>query len=109
MGTFLTASATMMCPHGGLVSPVPGTSSILIGGEPVVLSGDTYPIGGCAFNVAGAPHPCLTVQWVMTAQRTTMMQDQSLTTESVGLCKSGDGAVQGPVQIVVAQPRVSGL
>jgi len=109
MGTFLTSSATLMCPHGGKVSPVPGTSKIRIGGEPVVLSGDTYPIGGCAFNVAGAPHPCLTVEWVVTAQRSTMVQDQPLTTESVGLCKAADKAVQGPVQIVNTQTRASGL
>ena len=109
MGTFLTASATLMCPHGGMVSPVPGTSQITLGGDPVVLSGDTFPIGGCAFNVAGAPSPCLTVQWIVTAQRTAMMQDQPLTTDSVGLCKAGSGAVQGPVSIVSTQTKASGL
>lgn len=109
MGTFLTASATLLCPHGGTVSPVPGSTKVRIGGEPVVLAGDTFPIGGCAFNVAGAPHPCLTVQWVVPANRSTMVQDRPLTTESVGLCKAGDQAVQGPVQIVSTQTAVSGL
>ena len=109
MGTFLTASASLLCPHGGKVMPVPGTTNVRIGGEPVVLAGDTFPIGGCAFNVAGAPHPCLTVQWIVTAQRSKMVQDQPLTTDSVGLCQAGDKAVQGPVQIVSTQTGVSGL
>jgi hypothetical protein len=109
MGTFLTASATLMCPHGGQVTPVPGTTNVRMGGDPVVLAGDTFPIGGCAFNVAGAPHPCLTVKWIVTAQKSTMLQDQPLTTDSVGLCEAGDKAIQGPVQIVSTQLKASGL
>ena len=109
MGTFLTASASLMCPHGGKVVCVPGTFQVRMGGEPVVLAGDTFTVGGCAFNVAGAPHPCLTVKWIVTAQRSTMLQDSPLTTDSVGLCEAGDKAVQGPVQIVSTQTGVSGL
>jgi hypothetical protein len=109
MGTFLSASATLLCPHGGMVSPVPATSKIALGGDPIVLAGDTFPIGGCAFNVAGAPHPCLTVQWIVSAQRSKALQDQPLTTDSVGLCKAGDGAVQGPVSIVATQLKAGGL
>ena len=49
------------------------------------------------------------MQWVVPANRSTMVQDRPLTTESVGLCKAGDQAVQGPVQIVSTQTAVSGL
>jgi len=93
MGTFLTASASLMCPHGGKVIPTPGTFGVRLGGEPVVLAGDSFPVGGCAFNIAGVPHPCTTVAWIVTAQRSTMVQDAPLTTESVGLCKAADQAV----------------
>jgi len=109
MGTFLTASATLMCPHGGMVSPIPATSKISMGGDPVVLAGDTFPIGGCVFTIGPSPHPCLTVKWIVAAERTTMLQDQPLTTDSVGLCEAGDKAVQGPVQIVSTQLKASGL
>jgi hypothetical protein len=51
----------------------------------------------------------MTVQWIVTAHRSTMLDDQPLTTESVGLCKAADQAVQGPVQIVSTQTGVSGL
>lgn len=109
MGTFLTASASLMCPHGGTVVCVPGTFQVRISGEPVVLKGDTFTVGGCAFMIGSNPHPCMTVEWIATAQRSTMLDDQPLTTESVGMCKAADKAVQGPVQIVSTQTGVSGL
>jgi len=109
MGAFLTASAMLMCPHGGTVKPVPGTTQVRMGGDPAVLAGDTFPIGGCPFMIGPTPSPCLTVKWVVTAQKSTMVQDQPLTTDSVGLCKAGSGAVQGPVSIVSTQTKASGL
>lgn len=109
MGSLLTASSTMLCPHGGMVSPIPATAQVRLGGDLVVLAGDSFPIGGCAFNVAGAPHPCIQVQWIVTALRSTIVQDRPLTTDSVGLCKAADGAVQGPVSIAGTQTGVTGL
>lgn len=107
MGNFLTASSTLMCPHGGTLMPVPLTSRVQIGGQPVVLSSDSFPIGGCPFVIGVVPSPCLTVQWVVPAQRSTVVKQQPLTTDSVGLC-IGAG-VQGPVQIVSTQTGVIGL
>jgi len=109
MGTFLTASATLMCPHGGTVMAIPGTFDVLIGGEPVVLRGDTFSVAACVFMIGPTPHPCMTVSWIVAAQRSTILGDQPLTTDSVGLCKAADQAVQGPVQIVSTQTGVSGL
>lgn len=109
MGAYLTSSATLQCPHGGMVSAVASNSKVSLGGSPIVLSSDTFTVGGCAFNVAGAPHPCLQVQWIVTALLATADGSQPLTTDSVGLCKAGDGAPQGPVMIVSTQAKVSGL
>ena len=49
------------------------------------------------------------VQWVITAQKASAGGSSPLTTDSVGLCKAADGAVQGPVSIVSTQASVSGL
>lgn len=106
---YLTAASTLMCPHGGQVSAVPANARITVGGSPIVLASDTFLVGGCAFNVAGAPHPCLQVQWIVTALSALADGSRPLTTASSGLCKAGDGAVQGPVTIVSSQARVSGL
>ena len=109
MGQYLDASSTLMCPHGGLVSPIPANSKVSLGGTAIVLASDTFPIGGCAFNVAGGPHPCVQVKWIVTALRATADGAQPLTTDSVGLCAAADGAVQGPAIVQTAQPKVSGL
>ena len=74
-----------------------------------MLATDTFPIGGCAFNIAGAPHPCVLVKWTVTALRDTADGAQPLTTDSVGLCQAADQAVQGPVMIQATQAQVSGL
>ena len=109
MGQYLTATSTLMCPHGGKVSPVPANARVSLGGSAIVLATDTFPIGGCAFNVVGAPHPCVQVKWIVTALRATADGAQPLTTDSVGLCQAADGAVQGPVMIAATQVEVSGL
>jgi hypothetical protein len=108
MGDYLTAASTLMCPHGGPVMPVPTNARITAGGSPIVTNQDTFPIGGCAFNIAGVPHPCIQVKWIVTALRATAAGAAPLTTDSVGLCQAADGAVQGPVMIQATQPRTSG-
>ncbi|MGO9152919.1 hypothetical protein [Mycobacterium sp.] len=108
MGDYLTASSTLMCPHGGMVSPIPADSSITLGGDPIVLASDTFPIAGCTFAPV-APHPCVQVQWIVTALRGAADGAAPLTTDSMGLCVAADGAPQGPVIIQTTQPKVSGL
>jgi hypothetical protein len=110
MGDYLTANSTLMCPHGGTVSPIPANSKISLGGAQIVVASDTFPIAACAFTIPGVgPHPCTQVQWVVTALRGAADGDAPLTTDSVGLCVAADGAVQGPVLIQDTQPKVSGL
>jgi hypothetical protein len=109
MGQYLSSSATLMCPHGGSVSAVPANTKVTLGGSSIVLDSDTFTIGGCAFMIATSPHPCMQVQWVVTAQKASAGGSSPLTTDSVGLCKAADGAVQGSVSIVSTQASVSGL
>jgi hypothetical protein len=63
---------------------------------------------GCPFVIGTVAHPCATVQWVVSSLRSKAAGDSTLTEESVGLCQAADQAVQGPVQVVVAQPTVTG-
>jgi hypothetical protein len=109
MGDYLTASSVLMCPHGGTVSPAASNAKVTLGGAQIVLATDTFSIGGCAFNVSGSPHPCMQVQWIVTALRTTVDGEQPLTTDSVGLCLAADSAPQGSVLIQTTQAQVSGL
>jgi len=108
MSTLLTTSSMMMCPHGGTVNAISSNTKAKADGGYLLRSSDTFIIAGCPLNVAGAPHPCMQVQWVQTALKSKAIGDFTLTLDSVGLCVAADQAVQGTVLINTTQPKVSG-
>jgi hypothetical protein len=108
MANLLTAASVMMCPHGGTVNAISSNTKVKAAGSYLLRSTDTFLIVGCPLNVAGAPHPCVQVQWVQTALKSKAIGDFNLTINSVGLCVAADQAVQGTVLINTAQPKVSG-
>jgi len=108
MPALLNTSSTMMCPHGGTVTAVPGQSQVQAG-APVLRVSDTCTIAGCAFNISGAPSPCVSVQWVQGAARVTAVGDAVLNESSVGLCLAATQAPQGSVIIAATQPTVQGI
>lgn len=108
MGDYLTSASALMCPHGGSVSPGPGSGTVTLAGNPVLTSTDSFRIAGCPFAPSGQLHPCTEVRWVVDALRGAASA-ATLTTNSVGLCKAADGAVQGQVLIQATQSSVGGL
>ncbi len=108
MGRLLNTSSQMMCPHGGQVSAATTNSKAKLLGDFAVRAGDTFTIAGCVLNVAGAPHPCVSVKWVKPAAQSRAAGDFTLTEESVGLCVAGDQAVQGTVMVTFTQAKNSG-
>jgi len=108
MAPLLTTASVLTCPHGGMVTASPASAKAQAGG-PIVRGSDTFLVAGCAFNIAGVPHPCVSVQWVQTATRVQVGDAFALTQSSVGLCLAADQTPQGPVQIQSTQPNVSGL
>jgi hypothetical protein len=108
MPALLTPDSLMMCPHGGTVIATPG-SIRASAGAPVLRGSDMFTIVGCPFPPTGPPHPCVSVNWVVTAQRVKHGGDFVLDESSVGLCVAGDQAAQGTVLIVATQPLVCGL
>lgn len=105
MGALLNASTTMICPHGGQVQAI--TSNTQAKAQDFILRAtDTFTIAGCSFN-PGFPHPCVTVQWIVTATRVKAGGDLALTTDSVGLCLAADQAPQGTVQIIPNQQNAT--
>jgi hypothetical protein len=108
MPRLLTASSMLQCPHGGMVSISTTNTQARAGGAFLARSSDLFTIAGCPLNVAGAPHPCVRVQWVQTALRSKAVGDATLTEASVGLCLAADGAPQGAVLVGSTQVQVSG-
>ncbi|WP_050420615.1 hypothetical protein [Bradyrhizobium tropiciagri] len=109
MPPFLTTASVLMCPHGGTVQIVASNSNVQAGGTPMVTSADTFTIVGCSFNVSGTPQPCVSVQWVQTAAQSTISNNPTLTSASVGLCLAATQTPQGPVTISTTQTDVSGM
>jgi len=111
MPALLTQSTAMTCPHGGTVTAAPTGTTVLVGGADVVLRvSDSFVIAGCPFTLpTGAPHPCVTVQWQVTAMKVKNGGDLALNESSVGLCLAPDQVPQGTVIVSSAQPTVAGI
>ena len=105
MGKILTSADIMMCPHGGQVS-ISALQSKASAGAAMVRSSDLFTVAGCTLNVAGGPHPCVTVQWQSPSTRV-KAGDYVLTADSIGMCQAGDQAPQGTVLIQKTQTKAS--
>ena len=105
-GPVYHANNVTICPHGGQVQDVPTHARVLVNGQPVALFSDQAMIVGCAFNVSGVPQPCLRVQWLVPAARVQVLGQPVLLQLSTGLCLGPTQAPQGPVSVLVNQPRV---
>jgi hypothetical protein len=108
-GFFLTASATLLCPHGGTVAIVPASNRALAGGSVIATTADTFTIAGCTFILPGpVPSPCVRVQWIVPEMRVQHGGAPALDVSSTGLCLAATGAPQGPVSIQPAQNTAMG-
>jgi hypothetical protein len=108
MASLLNSSSTLQCPHGGTVSVVSSNTRVKGGKDFLVLATDTFVIAGCPLILGLVPHPCVSVNWVQGSAASTVAGSSTLTEESVGMCVAADQAVQGTVQVVNTQNRVSG-
>lgn len=108
MGAILTTSSTLNCPHGGTVTASPGSAHTKAGSA-ILRSSDSFVIGACSFQISGAPHPCTSVKWIVTAMKVKDGGDPVLTDASVGLCVAGDQAPQGAVLISPDQTKAKAL
>jgi len=109
MPALLTASAVMMCPHGGQVQAIPGATQAQAG-APILRGSDTFLVAGCTFQIAGAPNPCVSVQWLVTATKVLHAGAPVLNEASTGLCLAATQAPQGAVIIASpGQAQVQGL
>ena len=108
MTFLLHVGASILCPHGGQVSVLPGNPRVRLGGQPAATMADQYMIAGCAFTVGTKPQPCLQVQWLAPAMRVRIGGQAAILQNSTGLCKSAEQIPQGPPNVAAAQARVRG-
>jgi hypothetical protein len=105
----LQLGCTIMCPHGGQATAIPGNTQVQVGNGFALLETDTMIIAGCPFTVPpGTPMPCLTIQWTAPATSVTVNGTPVLLTTSVGLCLNALSAPQGTAIVAGAQTQASG-
>jgi hypothetical protein len=105
-GYVLHQGITITCPHGGSGHLTPSNTNVTVGGKSVAVMSDTTTIAGCAFNVSGAPSPCVQVQWLMPATRVTVGGTPVLVSSSVALCTAAGSVPQGPATVSGFQTKV---
>jgi hypothetical protein len=108
-GSSLTTAATLQCPHGGTVQIVSSNLRVKGDGAPLALSGDTFTIVGCPYQIPATPpipSPCTTVLWVVADLRAKVNGAATLSQNSTGICLSAAQVPQGQVGIVNTQQKV---
>lgn len=106
--TILTTASVIQCPHGGSARLVTSNTSLEIGGAMALVETDVPPVAGCPFVLPGPkPSPCVTISWSGGSRNVDADGVPVLTTASVGLCKSAEGAPQGPAVVASTQTDVA--
>lgn len=108
-GHTLTTTATLQCPHGGLIQVISANTRTRAQGAPMATERDRFVVTGCPFQISGAPSPCLRVQWYISDARVKVNQQATVSRSSTGVCLSAAGAPQGPVVVVQTQNRVQSM
>lgn len=111
-GFLLHTGAVVRCAHQAPAVIAPSQTRVLVSGQPVTTMASQIAVVGCPFNVAGVPHPCVTVQWLLPAARVLLSGQPAAVVPSPGngpgLCLAADKAPQGPPVVNTVQPRVIG-
>lgn len=97
MALVLTMRSVLMCPHGGMISPVPVTpTAYRVDGYRPLLFSDVYAVIGCPFSAGPSALPCQTVNWLLPSNFLTVKGIPVLTSSSIGMTVGG---VPSPVVI----------
>lgn len=106
MAFIVDSGVQARCPHGGMVQFTPGSTKVSLTGKAALRMADTATIVGCAFNVSGAPSPCMRVTWMMPATKVLVEGSPVLLSSSIGLCVNAAGAPQGLASLSGYQTKV---
>jgi hypothetical protein len=92
-----------------MVSGIPSSPKVLLGGQPALTASDQWLVAGCAFTVPpGKPQPCVKVVWIVPAMKVLLGGQPAVLAASTGLCQSPEQAPQGPPMVVSSQMKALG-
>ena len=107
-GFFVSAGSSIICLHGGRVSPITMNRKVLVSGQAVATQNDAFPISLCTFNT-GSPHPCVITKWLVPSLRIKVNGQPIILSDSVGICQSADQSPQCTPNVISTQVRVKGV
>jgi hypothetical protein len=109
-GFVVTASSTVLCPHGGQALLTTANTEVAVDNTPALLESDVSAVAGCPFQipvgVGTKPSPCIRIQWQAGAMQLQVNGVGVLVESSVGTCYSPEGAPQGVASIVATQTKL---
>lgn len=103
-GFLLHVGATVLCAHGGQAQATTPMPRVTVSGQPIVTQPAPFVVAGCAFNISGAPSPCVTANWITGAVRVTSNGLPVLLLDSQAICVPNGT----PLMIAATQTRVTG-
>ena len=104
-GFLVHVGAQVLCAHAGQATPMVPNPRVTVSGQPTVTQPNPYVVAGCPFNIAGAPTPCVTAQWVTGATRVFSNGLPVVLLDSMAIC-APNGT---PLFVIFTQTRVSGM
>ena len=69
-----------------MAQPTSPCPRVLVMGMPVTTQPLPYVVAGCVFNIAGAPMPCVTAQWMTASLRVFALGMPVLVLSSQAIC-----------------------
>ena len=105
-GFLLHVGAQVLCTHAGQAQPTVPNPRVMVSGQPTVAVTSPYMVVGCTLPPPPAANgPCVTAQFVTAATRIMSNGQPLLLLDSQAIC----APTGTPLQIVLTQPRVTGM
>jgi hypothetical protein len=99
-GFLLDQTSMVSCMHAGQAKATAPFPRVTLNKQAVVTQTAAYMVSACAFNVSGAPSPCVSATWTTVATRVKAGGAAVLLVDSQALCvPNGTGVLVAPSQI----------
>ncbi|MBB3178409.1 hypothetical protein [Variovorax sp. Sphag1AA] len=101
-GFLLDQTSMVTCMHAGQAKATVPFPRVTLSKQAVVTQTSAYMVSACAFNVSGAPSPCVSAMWTTVATRVKAGGAAVLLVDSQAQCvPNGTGVLIAPSQIRV--------
>ena len=99
-GFLLDQTSMVTCMHAGQAKATAPFPRVTLNKQAVVTQAAAYMVSACAFNISGAPSPCVSAAWTTVATRVKAGGAPVLLVDSQAQCvPNGTGVLVAPSQV----------